>query len=45
MQLELQLVHASQGIDKRYIENYIYLNQDVPVLDKYIFKLRLRRKP
>ena len=27
------------GIDKRYIENYIYLNQDKPVLDRYTFKL------
>src|SRR5260370_3830623 len=27
------------GIDKRYIEHYIYLNQDKPVLGKYIFKL------
>lgn len=27
------------GIDKRYIEHYIYLNQDKPVLDKYTFKL------
>jgi len=26
-------------IDKRYIENYINLNQDNPVLDRYIFKL------
>lgn len=26
-------------IDRRYIENYIYLNQDNPVLGKYIFKL------
>jgi hypothetical protein len=27
------------SIDKRYIEHYIYLNQDKPVLDKYTFKL------
>lgn len=27
------------GIDRRYIENYIYLNQDKPVLGKYTFKL------
>lgn len=27
------------GIDKRYIENYIYLNQKKPVLGKYTFKL------
>ena len=27
------------GIDKRYIEHYIYLNQDKPVLGKYTFKL------
>lgn len=27
------------GIDRRYIENYIYLNQDKPLLGKYIFKL------
>ena len=27
------------GIDKRYIEQYIYLNQENPVLDRYIFKL------
>lgn len=26
-------------IDRRYIENYIYLNQNKPVLGKYIFKL------
>ena len=26
-------------IDKRYIEHYIYLKQDKPVLGKYIFKL------
>ena len=29
------------GIDKRYIEHYIYLNQDKPVLGKYTFKLNL----
>lgn len=28
-------------IDKRYIEHYIYLKQDKPVLGKYIFKLKL----
>lgn len=28
-------------IDKRYIEHYIYLNQDKPVLGRYIFKLNL----
>jgi predicted membrane-bound dolichyl-phosphate-mannose-protein mannosyltransferase len=27
------------GIDKRYIENYIFLNQKKPVLGKYTFKL------
>ena len=27
------------GIDKRYIEHYIYLNQEKPVLGKYLFKL------
>ena len=27
------------GIDKRYIENYIYLKQKNPVFDTYIFKL------
>lgn len=27
------------SIDKRYIENYIFLNQTRPVLDKYTFKL------
>jgi hypothetical protein len=27
------------GIDKRYIEHYIYLNQDKPVLGRYTFKL------
>lgn len=26
------------GIDKRYIEHYIFLNQDKPVLGKYTFK-------
>nr|QID02733.1 hypothetical protein [Orbilia oligospora]QID02801.1 hypothetical protein [Orbilia oligospora] len=26
-------------IDKRYIENYIYLKQDKPVFDRYTFKL------
>jgi len=26
------------GIDKRYIENYIYLNQTEPVLGRYTFK-------
>ena len=26
-------------IDKRYIEHYIYLNQDKPVLGRYTFKL------
>ena len=28
-------------IDKRYIEHYIYLKQDKPVLGKYTFKLNL----
>jgi len=28
-------------IDKRYIENYIYLKQDKPVLGKYTFRLNL----
>lgn len=27
------------GIDKRYIEHYIFLNKDKPVLGKYTFKL------
>ena len=27
------------NIDRRYIEHYIYLNQDKPVLGKYTFKL------
>jgi hypothetical protein len=27
------------GIDKRYIEHYIYLNHNKPVLGKYTFKL------
>jgi len=27
------------SIDKRYIEHYIYINQDKPVLNKYTFKL------
>lgn len=27
------------SIDRRYIEHYIYLNQDKPVLGRYIFKL------
>jgi hypothetical protein len=27
------------GIDKRYIEHYIYLEQDTPVLGRYTFKL------
>jgi len=27
------------SLDKRYIEHYIYLNQDNPVLGKYTFKL------
>lgn len=26
------------AIDKRYIENYIYLKQDKPVFDRYVFK-------
>jgi len=26
-------------LDRRYIENYIYLNEDKPVLGKYTFKL------
>lgn len=29
------------GIDKRYIEHYIYLKQDLPVLGRYTFKLNL----
>jgi hypothetical protein len=28
-------------IDKRYIEHYIYLKKDKPVLGKYTFKLNL----
>ena len=28
------------NIDKRYIENYIYLKQDNPVLGKYTFKVK-----
>lgn len=27
------------SIDKRYIEHYVYLNQDKPVLGKYTFKI------
>ena len=27
------------SVDRRYIENYIYLKQDTPVLGKYTFKL------
>jgi NUMOD1 domain len=27
------------SIDRRYIEHYIYLTQNKPVLDRYIFKL------
>jgi len=27
------------GIDRRYIENYIYLKQEVPVFERYTFKL------
>src|SRR6185437_6132171 len=27
------------SIDRRYIEHYIYLNQDEPVLGRYTFKL------
>lgn len=27
------------GIDRRYIEHYIFLNQDKPVLGRYTFKL------
>lgn len=30
------------GIDKRYIEHYIYLKQDKPVLGRYTFKLNLK---
>jgi hypothetical protein len=30
------------NIDKRYIENYIYLKQDNPVLGKYTFRLNLK---
>ena len=29
------------GIDRRYIENYIYLKQNKPVLGRYTFKLNL----
>ena len=32
------------GIDKRYIEHYIYLNQEKPVLDRYTFKLLTTNK-
>ena len=28
-------------IDKRYIEHYLYLKQDKPVLGRYTFKLKL----
>ena len=31
-------------IDKRYIENYIYLKKDNPVLGKYIFKINSENK-
>ena len=27
------------NLDRRYIEHYIYLNQDKPILDRYTFKL------
>lgn len=27
------------GIDKRYLEHYVLLNQDKPVLSRYIYKL------
>lgn len=27
------------SIDRRYIEHYIYLNQDKPILSRYILKL------
>ena len=32
------------GLDKRYIENYIYLKQDKPVLGRYTFKLNSDNK-
>lgn len=33
----------SLNIDKRYIEHYIYLKQDKPILGRYIFKLNLNK--
>jgi len=35
----IQAAARALGIDKRYIEHYIYLSQDKPVLGKYTFKL------
>lgn len=35
----IQAAARALGIDKRYIEHYIYLNKDKPVFGKYIFKL------
>jgi len=35
----IKVAARALGIDKRYIEHYIYLNQDKPVLGKYTFKL------
>ena len=37
--LAIKAAARALGIDKRYIEHYIYLNQDKPVLGRYIFKL------
>lgn len=35
----IQAAARALGIDKRYIEHYIYLSQDKPVFGKYTFKL------
>jgi hypothetical protein len=35
----IQATARALGIDKRYIEHYIYLSQDKPVFGKYTFKL------
>lgn len=34
----IRATSRSLGIDRRYIFNYVYLNQDNPVLGRYIFK-------
>lgn len=40
----IQAAARALGLDKRYIENYIYLNQDKPVLGRYTFKLLTSEK-